>query len=71
MTRAFIIHIELEDQSPMALAAVSDEIEDACSAAGLAVDRVIPWAAPSSAPTLPSDPSQLFGGASSDLNPLA
>ena len=69
MTRAFIIHVEISSSDPATLMAISDSIADACEGVGIEVSRVVPWAAPTSAPTLPSDPSQLFG--TPEGNPLA
>lgn len=63
MTRSIILHVEVDDPNPLALAQLAEDCADACERAGIPVQSAAPWnAEPASPvtlvpPTVPSDPN--------------
>lgn len=51
MTAAFILHLEVEDVTPDALALEAEYVADTLEQNGVSVVSIAPWARPSNAPS--------------------
>lgn len=60
MTRAFIVHISIDDNSPAELQTIADDIEDDLVGSGYDVERVEVWNSPGEATAFPEIPPQGF-----------